>query len=219
MRVKREDNFIYLLVALLLFLAASPVVEAVGSVLGNRLNTLLFAVTLLVAVFSMHSDKRILYTGVALVAVALLSGVLAVSTQSPAWDSLAFAAFFFYLLLAIVTAVHEVVETHAASINRVLGAICIFLLLGIIFSMLYALLHQFDPDAFRGVPEEIELLDSTTWIYYSFVTLTTLGYGDIVPLTSPARTLAYLEAIIGQFYIAILVAGLVGAYLADRRHP
>ncbi len=55
------------------------------------------------------------------------------------------------------------------------------------------------------------------WIYFSFVTITTLGYGDITPLTQTARSLSFAEAIVGQFYIAVLVAGLVSAYISSKR--
>jgi len=54
------------------------------------------------------------------------------------------------------------------------------------------------------------------FVYYSFVTLTTLGYGDIVPLSATARSLVYMEAIFGQFYIAILVAGLVSIHISNQ---
>ncbi len=56
----------------------------------------------------------------------------------------------------------------------------------------------------------------TELMYYSFVTITTLGYGDLTPLKPMVRTLAYLEAILGQFYVAILVAWLVGMYLSSK---
>jgi len=55
------------------------------------------------------------------------------------------------------------------------------------------------------------------WIYFSFVTMTTLGYGDVLPLSATARALPYLQAVFGQFYIAVLVAGLVSAHISDRQ--
>jgi hypothetical protein len=66
-----------------------------------------------------------------------------------------------------------------------------------------------------ALTDELRMGRSRTqvFIYYSFVTLTTVGFGDISPLSTPARTLAWVEAMIGQFYLAILVAGLVGALL------
>jgi len=66
----------------------------------------------------------------------------------------------------------------------------------------------FSPDAGR-------MVETSEWLYYSFVTMTTLGYGDIVPISASARALAYGQSIVGQFYIAILVAGLVSAYIAS----
>ena len=63
---------------------------------------------------------------------------------------------------------------------------------------------------------------SVTWIvyvYYSFITLTTLGYGDVSPLAAPVRTFAWLEAVVGQLYIAVLVARLVGLHIAQSRRP
>jgi len=56
----------------------------------------------------------------------------------------------------------------------------------------------------------------SNWLYFSFVTMTTLGYGDILPVSATARGLAYMQAIVGQFYIAVLVAGLVGAYVSTK---
>ena len=57
----------------------------------------------------------------------------------------------------------------------------------------------------------------SSWLYFSFVTLTTLGYGDITPVSATARSLSFMQAVAGQFYVAVLVAGLVSAYISDRR--
>jgi uncharacterized membrane protein len=73
------------------------------------------------------------------------------------------------------------------------------------------------PGSFAGLsPQDGRGWDSA-WLYFSFVTMTTLGYGDISPVTATARALAYSQAVFGQFYIAVLVAGLVGAYIARRQ--
>ena len=58
----------------------------------------------------------------------------------------------------------------------------------------------------------------STWLYFSFVTMSTLGYGDITPVSAIARMLTYMQAVFGLFYIAILVAGLVGAYVSGRQN-
>ena len=100
--------------------------------------------------------------------------------------------------------------------NKIVGSVTIYLLIGIIWALLYGLVEQVFTGSFSG--NLLNVGGSQFWdlIYFSFVTLTTLGYGDILPMNTYARTLAYMEAIAGQFYIAILVASLVGAHLSER---
>jgi hypothetical protein len=106
-----------------------------------------------------------------------------------------------------------VIEPGAITLDRLVGAVCIYLLLGVVWTLLFALLELVAPGSFhyagRQAGDPIEHL-----LYYSFVTLTTLGYGDVAPVHAVARTLAYLEAVVGQLYIALLIASLVGRYLA-----
>ena len=83
---------------------------------------------------------------------------------------------------------------------------------------MYSLVETAMPGSFAGLVDQAANSKwNPDWIYFSFVTLTTLGYGDILPLTFSARSLAYFEAIVGQFYLAVLVAGLVGAYLSEKQ--
>jgi len=90
-------------------------------------------------------------------------------------------------------------------------------LLGLIWALMYTFLDLLYPDSFTGLNAVTTGMITWEFVYYSFVTLTTLGYGDITPVRSVARSLSYLEAIAGQFYIAILVASLIGARLARRQ--
>jgi len=90
--------------------------------------------------------------------------------------------------------------------HRILGAVSGYLLLGLTWATIYGLVEAVYPGAFvRNVASG----DRRDWIYYSFVTLTTTGYGDITPVHPVARTLAILEALVGQLYPAILIARLV----------
>jgi len=97
-----------------------------------------------------------------------------------------------------------------------IGGICVYLLLGVSIAILNVLIFRFIPHSFSGLPDASDPSNSMNLIYYSFVTMTTLGFGDITPDGSLARVLAYLAAITGQFYIAILVGTLVGMYLSQR---
>jgi hypothetical protein len=101
--------------------------------------------------------------------------------------------------------------------NLIFGAMCVYLLMGLIWAILYGLIFQFLPGSFNGIEGVDGMVPMDTLLYYSFVTLASLGYGDITPVAPLARTLAYLEAVGGQLYIAIMLAGLVGLFLHDRR--
>jgi hypothetical protein len=99
--------------------------------------------------------------------------------------------------------------------DAIFGAVCGYLLLGIIWGFLYSAVETGAPGSFstpasRAAGGVSTRLDRGTLGYYSFVTLATVGYGDVTPTTPLARTLAWMEAIAGQFYLAVLVAGLVG---------
>jgi hypothetical protein len=94
-------------------------------------------------------------------------------------------------------------------IEKIAAAVNVYLFFGLIWRDLFSLINIMIPDSFNS-----ELLGQTDFLYYSFVTLSTLGYGDVLPINGPAKALAYIEAIIGQLYLTILVARLVGLHIA-----
>jgi hypothetical protein len=119
--------------------------------------------------------------------------------------------FFAFALYGILRAIF----VKQASGDAIFGAVCGYLLLGIIWSLLYSAVETAFPGSFgMPAPGSADVVaarpDRGVLGYYSFITLATVGYGDVTPTTPLARTLAWMEAITGQFYLAILVAGLVG---------
>lgn len=121
------------------------------------------------------------------------------------------AGFFVFALYGIL----RTILVKQASGDAIFGAVCGYLLLGIIWSLLYSAVETASPGSFRvpaagGTEETAARADHGTLSYYSFITLATVGYGDVTPTTPLARALAWIEAVAGQFYLAILVAGLVG---------
>jgi len=82
--------------------------------------------------------------------------------------------------------------------------------------MFYLFINMAIPDSFQGLASTDIGAQFSELMYFSFVTIPSLSYGDITPLKPIARTFAYLEAIVGQFYVAVLVAWLVGMYLSDK---
>jgi voltage-gated potassium channel len=121
------------------------------------------------------------------------------------------ACVFAFALYRILRAV----LVNQASGDAIFGAVCGYLLLGVIWALLYSAVETASPGSFNSstsskTPAGVERLDRAVLSYYSFITLATVGYGDVTPTAPLTRTLAWIEAIIGQFYLAVLVAGLVG---------
>jgi hypothetical protein len=122
---------------------------------------------------------------------------------------------------AAVLIVASLFRNQALTPDSVFGAICGYLLLGMAWAVLYSMLDALWPGSFEvghRLAEQVQAGDSRIHLftYYSFITLTTVGYGDVTPVSTPARTCAWLEALTGQFYLAVLVAGLVGALLSKK---
>ncbi|MEM6784713.1 MAG: ion channel [Bacteroidota bacterium] len=99
------------------------------------------------------------------------------------------------------------------TVDMLYGAVSIYFLLGLIWTMAYAIAETMHPGSLTIARPGSPVLDD--FMYYSFVTLTTLGYGDITPATPAMRSLAILQAITGVFYTTVLVARLVGLYLVQ----
>lgn len=112
----------------------------------------------------------------------------------------------------------EVFTQTAVDGDAICGSISVYMLIGVIFSAGYSILLLLKPDSFT-IAETLEISDPSLgphrlMLYFSFTTLTTVGYGDISPVSDLARSLANVEAILGQAYLTVLVARLVGKHLA-----
>ena len=177
--------------------------------------------------------------GDALVSLMLISGAAAVADRSRAvlivsvltvaallvrWTSWFFPTadlavwreiFTLATLVALCCVVLALVFRHGPiTTRRMEGAIAVYLLLGFTWAHAYELVALWHPGAFTGA---VDGGGSLSWTYYSFVTLTTMGYGDITPVHPLARAVAVLEALTGQLYLTILLARLVSLELRSRR--
>lgn len=119
-----------------------------------------------------------------------------------------------YLGVAAYLILRDILLTQQVTIDMIRGGICVYFLMGFVWALLYSIAATFESRAFSQ-PIFVEESFSKA-IYFSFTTLTTLGYGDITPVSPLATMLTNLEAIIGQMYPSILIAILVGSYLSQR---
>lgn len=118
-----------------------------------------------------------------------------------------------FILMALITINRKIFLEKKVSGDTIKGGIAVFFLIGTFWALLYQIVYIFDPNSFTQPLDDLDLFDSM--FYFSFTTLTTLGYGDISPLSNIARTLANFEAIVGVMYPAIYIARVVGLYTAQ----
>jgi voltage-gated potassium channel Kch len=125
-----------------------------------------------------------------------------------------------FFVLVSISILRHVILSRRVEVNTVFAAICVYLLMATTWATLYSILEAMRPQSFliNGQPfssvVSINGMVHVDFLYFSIVTLTTVGYGDILPQSGAARILAGLEALIGQIYVAVLIAWLVGRYLA-----
>lgn len=202
-----------MLIALLIFLLVTPILRQLQV---SPLVPLVYAATLLGGMWSLLGRGRWFWIGIALAGTGTIAALVSFYLNRVGVPLLTEVVLFVLLLLILGLSLRQVLTGGRVDANRLLGAVCVYLIFGILWAVLYHWLALLVPGAFAG-----SAISSTTdlweFVYYSFVTLTTLGYGEITPKSDLARTLAYLEAVTGVFYVAILVATLVGSYLAPNQ--
>lgn len=209
----KQHNFIYLLAGLLFLLLAVPLIRDLTGSSYLRVSELSFSVFLLIGIRSLQGAQRGFLLAFVLVALGIGGNLLALAGAGQGFTYLSLVSYILFLLLSISLATLQVFRSGTVDANSIIGAVCIYLLLGMIWSLLYVFVNLLIPGSFSGEINGSAFQQLQDFMYYSFVTLTTLGYGDIALIKATARALATLEAVVGQFYIATLVAGLVAAYI------
>ncbi len=212
---KKKGNYLFLLIALLALIVLGPLLSEHFNV-GSRLFLQgAFAVVMFIGVWTLNADHFWFKAGIGLAVTAFILAVVNYFLVSKVIFLTGLMASFLFLVFSIYLAFNHILFSGKITTNKIIGSLCIYLLIGVIWSLIYVFIAAIYPDAFTNIPPFTEYSRMWDYLYFSFVTLTTLGYGDISPAIPLARTFAYLEAICGQFYLAILVASLVGAYISD----
>ncbi len=216
--ISKADNFNYLTIALVFLLLINAIQEQFLDGAGKHFVTGSLIVVLSVGVWSIRSERRSFSVGLGLVVAVFVVSILNLIFDRTGLSELHLVFLLVYLVMTTWLAAKQVLFSGQVDGNKIVGSICIFLLLGLIWALTYLLLLILDPASFNGVRETIWYDNFSQLVYYSFVTLTTLGYGEITPALPVARFFAYVEAITGQFYMAILVASLIGARISRNSH-
>ena len=187
---------------------------------GSFLSSIFLMMILLSSLYLSKTNRRIMWVGAALSWLILLTnwpnGLMAEQQRIIA-NSVLQIIFLSYICIHIFS---FILGARALTNQLIFAALCMYLLMGLLWSFIYTLLFAIDPESIRlasVVHSEVGGGDVFSEMYYfSFVTLTTLGYGDILPVSRLARSLATMEAILGQLYLAVVIASLVGIQISSR---
>ena len=207
LRFWEADRGLSLILALLVVIVFVLPVVLTHDQTGRLVTDLAFSMLLIAGAFTAAESRGIRVTVVTFTVAALLVRLAAAGSLSGTLAIGREASTLLVLLLFAMIVAARAYRPGPVTHHRIQGAIAVLLLLGLIWANAYALLYHLRPAAFSGAVGDAP--GALTWIYYSFVTLTTMGYGDITPVHPIARSLANSEALSGQLYIAVMLARLM----------
>lgn len=169
------------------------------------------AVTLLLVLFASHVPRPAMRAALIASVVAFLLVLIESIGNNNLFSGSTFLIFGSLIFVSPFVILNRIFRHPEVSLATLLGAICVYLLIGIVFAELYLMLNEFDTFFAQGPRPPGDFL------YFSFITLTTVGYGDFFPGSRAGKTVVAYEAIVGQLFIAILIARLVTNYVGRRR--
>lgn len=208
----KPHNFSFLLSGLLLCFLLLPLISNLNIVATALITEIAFLLVLLFGVWGMLDDPKWFRIGIIL---TLLTGILTlISAFNPSpWLYRAIILItLLFLLFSSAFAFKAVFSNGKVDMNRLFGAACIYLMIAMIWALMYMLLDLWQSESLSNLDAREPFWE---YLYFSFVTLTTLGYGDMAPVTPAARVLSGFEAVVGQFYLTILVAALVSVHVSQ----
>jgi hypothetical protein len=207
-----EHTFLLMLVTLSSLIIITPFFDEFTKI--GYIMDIFFTAVLIFGVFSVTYRKYAVT-----IALCLVIPVLIISWSSKVVDmpgALLFSdflavLFFLFLILAILS---HIFRQDEVTREVIYGSIVVYMLIGVMWAFIYKIMVTMHPGSFN-IPDFADSDTRSAMLYYSFTTLTTLGYGDMTPLTGPTKSLAIMEAITGQMFIAVLIARLVGTYISQ----
>jgi hypothetical protein len=204
---------LFLLIALLFIFILSPFV--LPYYYGPTIMNIVGAVVLLLATYAVSGRRSFLIIAVTLSTLSIIMTFWLAAAPKHWVIILAHTSVVFLIGFFAVAILVSVLRRGKVTADKIYGAICAYLLLGYAWAFAYSVIEEIQPGSFAvSGPAPTDLVSRVMQMrYFSFVTLATVGYGDIVPRTPLARTMSLLEAMVGQFYLVALIGRLVGLHI------
>jgi hypothetical protein len=208
-----------LLIALVLLMIMQPTVDAQ---FGKYLLEAIFVVVLFTGLRALGIKKSLFGFEVLLLLLSLVLNVMGMVTGNEVLFFVGIACRTLFMILVALTILFDLFQSRKVSGDTLAGAVCVYLMLAVIWGHIYLLIEYMAPGSFSFTQGQDRMLlwlsrEFFPFFYFSLVTITTVGYGDMSPVSTEAQTFSTLEAIIGQVYLTILVARLVGMYLLHQQ--
>jgi hypothetical protein len=192
-------------------LVLGPILEQFITI--RKLIDVFLTLIILSMLYTITSKKRVFYFGWSLAAIMLLSLWLKYFISYEVFAMLSMMVGAFFTILVTSQTVQFIIRSKTVTREIVYAAMLVYFLLAQLWAMVYTFLDRIDPASFNLPGGQGDFL---LFEYYSFVTLTTLGFGDITPLTKVAKAFSVLEAVVGQLYLVVVVAWFVGMLVAKK---
>jgi hypothetical protein len=171
--------------------------------------TVVSSITSVVALVSSHARRRLIWAAVWLSILTIALAALAAISDERTWLNFATTIQILLLAVAMGAVLRRVVTSLEVGSRTILGALSVYAVLGILFTFLYGMVGRIQSAPFF---ERIPHAHGSDFLFFSYTTLTTTGYGNLVPRGEPGRMIAGLEMMIGQIFLVTLVAGLVSLW-------
>ncbi|MES2569102.1 MAG: potassium channel family protein [Verrucomicrobiota bacterium] len=206
----RRYSSVELLATLILLFAVTPFIEDLPY--GDLIEMCIMSLVLIAAMFAVGGRRQTLVVSAALLGPALLGKWLAhlLPHLVPPHFFLGFGIAF--VALVVVNLLRFILRASQVDTEVLCAGISAYLMLGLLWALAYVWVARVTPDAFAFSAGTDHTMDSFNGFYLSFVTLSTLGFGDVTPVSKLARTLTVMEAVSGTFFVTVLIARLVAMY-------
>ena len=209
--IRGSSTYLWLVVSLFFSLLILPLLE--GLRVGRTLSVLGLTATFLLSAIATQARVRVLSMALMVVALPAAWATLFVDWTSIFVAHCLLGSLFFWMAGGVILA--STLRTRTVTVDSVYRAISAYLLFGLAWALTYWAIFTISPDAFSLPARNGDAVtiatsnDFSQFVYYSFVTMATLGYGDMTPLARTTRTLSWVQTVTGQFYVAIVIAWLV----------
>jgi Ion channel len=212
-RVQEGDTYGLLLI---LIIVAYFLLAFVGkSHWGKVVLAIAFAGVLLLTLHTSHVRGRWMRVTMVLAAITISTNVVQAIVDNEGVTGMSYL-WIGFLIASPIVILSRILRHPSVDLETILGAICAYLLIGIAFGALYGMLQTVGSENFFAQPGPYERID---FLYFSFIVLTTTGFGDLTPYTSVGKVIVTLEALIGQVFLVTIVASLVASFGFRRAAP